>query len=97
MLDAEVRRLASVVVHRGQEVIGLEDRDPDLFDADIDSQREFRQRFIPSGLANEVLLDVYARLASFEKNTSDVTERLLIAYAKEVARIDQNPSRGPAC
>src|SRR5262249_25526868 len=30
-------------------------RDTDLFDAGIDSQREFRQRFIPSGLANEIL------------------------------------------
>src|SRR5438093_1130844 len=30
-------------------------RDPDKFDADDDSQREFRQRFIPSGLANEAV------------------------------------------
>src|SRR5205809_652221 len=35
-------------------------RDPDKFDSDTnDAQREFRQRGIPSGLANEVLLDVY--------------------------------------
>src|SRR5439155_22336558 len=40
-------------------------RDPDLFEADDDAQREFRQRFIPSGLAREILLDVYARPASF--------------------------------
>ena len=32
-------------------------RDPDKFDGDVDAQREFRQRGIPSGLANEVLLD----------------------------------------
>src|SRR5690349_18868013 len=42
-------------------------RDPDKFDADIDSQREFRQRFIPSGLAKEIFLDVYERLVSFEQ------------------------------
>ena len=65
-------------------------RDPDLFDADIDSQREFRQRFIPSGLANEILLDVYARPASFEQNSNNLTERLYKAYAAEVARVDQN-------
>lgn len=65
-------------------------RDPDLFDAEIDLQREFRQRFIPSGLANEILLDVYVRLASFEPGMKEVTERLLKAYDVEVARVDQN-------
>src|SRR5437870_10157139 len=34
-------------------------RDPDKLDGDVDAQRELRQRGIPSGLANEVLLDVY--------------------------------------
>src|SRR5262249_7584855 len=65
-------------------------RDPDLFDADVDSQREFRQRFIPSGLANEIFLDVYARPVSFEPNKRNLTERLYKAYAAEVARVDQN-------
>jgi hypothetical protein len=65
-------------------------RDPDLFDADVDSQREFRERFIPSGLANEIFLDVYARPASFEPNKKNLTERLYKAYAAEVARVDQN-------
>src|SRR2546425_3498041 len=51
-------------------------RDPDLFDADIEAQREFRQRFIPSGLANEILLDVYARPVSFEPRTRNLTHRL---------------------
>ena len=32
----------------------------------LDTQREFRLRFIPSGLANEILLDVYVRRASFQ-------------------------------
>ena len=65
-------------------------RDPDLFDAGIDSQREFRQRFIPSGLANEVFLDVYARPVSFNPSETNVAKRLFEAYAAEVARVDQN-------
>jgi hypothetical protein len=65
-------------------------RDPDKFDAGIESQREFRQRFIPSGLANEIFLDVYARPASFLPGTTDLAERLFKAYAAEVARVDQN-------
>jgi hypothetical protein len=65
-------------------------RDPDKFDADIESQREFRQRFIPSGLANEVFLDVYERRASFEPEVKNLTRRLYDAYAAEIARVDQN-------
>jgi hypothetical protein len=65
-------------------------RDPDLFDADIESQREFRQRFIPSGLANEIFLDVYARPVSFKPHSKNLAERLFEAYAAEVARVDQN-------
>ncbi|GMT98668.1 hypothetical protein KH5H1_27870 [Corallococcus caeni] len=65
-------------------------RDPDLFDADIDSQREFRQRFIPSGLANEIFLDVYVRLASFMPWERNLDRRLFKAYAREVARVDMN-------
>ena len=65
-------------------------RDPDKFDGDVDSQREFRQRGIPSGLANEVFLDVYERLASFEPGQKNLQRRLFDAYAKEVARVDTN-------
>src|SRR5436190_715123 len=65
-------------------------RDPDKFDADDDAQREFRQRFIPSGLANEIFLDVYERLTSFEPGVSDFKKRLFDAYAAEVARVDTN-------
>jgi hypothetical protein len=67
-------------------------RDPDKFDADnADSQqREFRQRFIPSGLANEIMLDVYERLASFEPSVTDFKTRLFDAYVAEVARVDTN-------
>ena len=64
-------------------------RDPDKFDADIDSQREFRQRFIPSGLANEIFLDVYQRVASFEPGVP-FPKRLFDAYAIEVARVGHN-------
>jgi hypothetical protein len=63
-------------------------RDPDKFDADDDSQREFRQRFIPSGLANEIFLDVYERPVSFEPGVTDFSQRLFDAYAAEVARVD---------
>ncbi|MEO6022863.1 MAG: hypothetical protein ABIP64_07070, partial [Burkholderiales bacterium] len=64
-------------------------RDPDKFDADIETQREFRQRFIPSGLANEIYLDVYARIASFEPGVP-FPQRLYDAYAAEVKRVDVN-------
>jgi hypothetical protein len=64
-------------------------RDPDKFDADIESQREYRQRFIPSGLANEIFLDVYERLASFEPGVP-FPRRLYDAYAAEVKRVDPN-------
>ena len=69
---------------------GVGPRDPDRFDGDDDSQREFRMRFIPSGLANEVFLDVYERLASFEPDVTDFKQRLFDAYAAEVARVDKN-------
>ncbi len=65
-------------------------RDPDKFDATDDSQREFRQRFIPSGLANEIFLDVYERVASFEPGVTDFNTRLFDAYAAEVAKVDSN-------
>jgi hypothetical protein len=65
-------------------------RDPDKFDADDDAQREFRQRFIPSGLANEIFLDVYERPISFEPGVTDFKKRLFDAYAVEVARVDAN-------
>jgi hypothetical protein len=65
-------------------------RDPDKFEGDDDSQREFRMRFIPSGLANEIMLDVFERLASFEPGVTDFNKRLFDAYVAEVARIDTN-------
>ena len=64
-------------------------RDTDKFDADDPAQREFRQRFIPSGLANEIYLDTYVRLASFEPGVA-FPKRLFDAYAAEVKRVDTN-------
>lgn len=64
-------------------------RDPDKFDADEENQREFRQRFIPSGLANEIYLDTYVRLASFEPGVP-FPQRLFDAYAAEVKRVDKD-------
>jgi hypothetical protein len=63
-------------------------RDPDKFDGDVDTQREFRFRTIPSGLANEIYLDVYERRASFEPHVTNLQQRLFDAYAAEVARVD---------
>jgi hypothetical protein len=67
-------------------------RDPDLFDADegFDGQREFRERFIPSGIAREALLNAFERLASFEPHEHDLTHRLLDGYKAAVALIDTN-------
>jgi hypothetical protein len=63
-------------------------RDPDKFDGTVDEQREFRERGIPSGLANEVYIDVYERPASFEPGERNLERRLFDAYAAEVARVD---------
>ena len=69
--------------------IGSGPRDPDKFDAGVDLQREFRMRFIPSGLAREIYLDVYERIKSFEPGVP-FPQRLYDAYAAEVKRVDQN-------
>ena len=98
--DGEIGQLQSIVPGSGPrgvtnqpQVVGDNPnlpRDPDKFDADVDAQREFRQRGIPSGLANEIYLDVYERLASFEPHVRKLERRLFDAYAAEVARVDQN-------
>ena len=72
-------------------------RDPDKFDGTIDAQREFHSWGIPSGLANEVFIDVYERLASFEPAEPNLQNRLFDAYAAEVARVDPSHSRYHHC
>jgi len=65
-------------------------RDPDLFDSDVDSQREFRERFVPSGIAREAFLNTFERLASFEPWEHDLTRRLDHGYRAAVALADTN-------
>src|SRR6266481_4500141 len=98
--DGEIGKLQSIVPGSGPRgvkndpaVVGDNPnlpRDPDKFDGDIDAQREFRQRTIPSGLAKEIFLDVYERRASFEPSIKNLQRRLFDAYAAEVARVDTN-------
>jgi hypothetical protein len=65
-------------------------RDPDLFDADDDSQREFRQRFIPSGVAREVFLNAFERLASFHPELENLQQRLVLGYRAAIEIADTN-------
>jgi hypothetical protein len=67
-------------------------RDPDKFDSDngFDAQREFRERGVPSGLVNEIYLDVYERRSSFEPQITNLQKRLFDAYAAEVRRVAGN-------
>jgi len=98
--DGEIGKLQSIVPGSGPFGVNNDPRrvgdnpnlprDPDKFDADISAQREFRQRFIPSGLANEILLDVYVRRASFMPHEHNLNARLYHAYADEVRRVDAN-------
>jgi hypothetical protein len=97
--DGQVGAFSSVVPGSGPEGIRNrpqkfgddpdDPRDPDRNAATNAAQNETRLRFIPSGLANEVFLDTFERLASFEPHVQ-FPERLFDAYAKEVARVDQN-------
>jgi len=64
--------------------------DPDRPVTNDDDQKETRLRFIPSGLANEILLDAVVRVRSFEPGVTDPRRRLFDAYAAEVARVDSN-------
>jgi len=98
--DGEIGKLQSIVPGPGPsgeqqkpQVVGDNPnlpRDPDKFDGDVDAQREFRERGVPSGLANEIYLDVYERPASFEPNVRNLQQRLFDAYAAEVKRVSGN-------
>jgi len=65
-------------------------RDPDKFDSEDDAQREFRERFVPSGIAREAFLNAFERLVSFEPGEHDLTRRLNDGYRAAVALIDTN-------
>ena len=54
------------------------------------AQREFRERFVPSGIAHEAFLNTFERLASFEPWEHDLTRRLLDGYRAAVALVDTN-------
>ena len=98
--DGELGKLLSIVPGPGpagkeNDPVAVGDnpnlpRDPDKFDSEagFENQREFRERGIPSGLANEVFLDVYERLASFMPHDKNLESRLFNAYKIEVARVD---------
>ncbi len=64
-------------------------RDPDRAEADDPSQLEFRNRFIPSGLTDELLFDTFMRVESFESGV-ELPQRLFDAYAFEVSKVDQD-------
>ena len=51
---------------------------------------EFRNRFIPSGLDQEILFNAFVRVASFRPDVTDVGQRLFLSYVQEVARVDRN-------
>lgn len=65
-------------------------RDPDKFDADDDSQREFRERFVPSAVAREVFLNVFERLDSFRPGLNNLEQRLEEGYRAALAIADTN-------
>jgi hypothetical protein len=100
--DGEIGKLQSIVPGPGPsgeqnkpQVVGDNPnlpRDPDKFDSDsgFEAQREFRERGVPSGLANEIYLDVYERRASFEPQVRNLQQRLFDAYAAEVKRVSGN-------
>ena len=100
LADGEIGKLQSIVPGSGPAGIRNDPRkfgdnpnlprDPDKFDSTVDAQREFRQRGVPSGLAHEIYLDVYERLASFEPKVRSLKRRLDEAYALEVSRVDSD-------
>ena len=100
--NGEIGRVASIVPGDGpganqvkKNAVAFGDnpdrpRDPDLFDSGVDAQREFRQRFVPSGIAREVFLNVFERLASFKPGEHDLTQRLFAGYKAAIATVDTN-------
>jgi hypothetical protein len=71
-------------------LLNTDPSDPDRGMVNNEEHKEKRLRFIPSGLANEIMLDVFVRIASFEPGVTSFNRRLFDAYAAEVARVDGN-------
>ena len=67
--------------------------DPDRGMVLNDDHKEKRLRFIPSGLANEIMLDTFVRVVSFEPAVP-LPQRLFDAYKAEVARVDTGGVNG---
>ena len=65
-------------------------RDPDRTEATNPAQAEKRLRIVPSAVDREVLYDVFLRVKSFRPDVTDTAERFFLAYAHEVAKVDQN-------
>jgi hypothetical protein len=67
-------------------------RDPDrTLDTCTDStQAETRLRFVPSGLAQQILLDAFMRRDSFNPRQQDIVQRVYLAYTFEVSNFDMN-------
>jgi hypothetical protein len=65
-------------------------RDADRAEAGNPERTEKRNRFIPSGLTEEIFLNAFCRVRSFQPDVTDVGQRLLNSYAIEVARVDTN-------
>ncbi len=64
--------------------------DPDRPTPGNPAHLETRNRFIPSGLTDELLQDVFTRVRSFEADVTDPAQRFFDAYAYEVSLVDQN-------
>ena len=100
--DGELGRLASIVP--GDDIGENRDRrrtikfgdnpslprDPDKFDADVDAQREFRERFVPSGIAREAFLNAFERLDSFRPDLESIEQRLEEGYEAALRIADTN-------
>jgi hypothetical protein len=65
------------------------DRTPDRCGGD-GRAGETRLRRLPSGVAREILIDAYMRLASFLPRERDTARRLARAYEAEIAKLDRN-------
>src|SRR5262249_24477809 len=67
--------------------------DPDRGMVLNDDHKEKRLRFIPGGLANEILLAPFVRVVSFDPGVP-LPQRLFDAYKAEVARVDTGGVNG---